>query len=214
MSPSASSRFSIAQGAFTLGCAEKDATISLTSDEAKFAPYVCDITGGAKSWPHVIVAPDLTVAQLALVKRFLTVRAAHDFRRPKRPLCKNGDLAANGVPPAWIAFVDSLENDDAFALLRAGDFLASNDMMDVACLHIARTHMQMTEDTRIGAFLNGIPLTAEEDAAAHRDNPWADVEPDMEEEAAKSRASWEAETSAGGAGGGAAGGAGGGAGDE
>jgi hypothetical protein len=77
---------------------------------------------------HTHCWPEVTAATLALVKAFLAIRVHTDFERPTRPLIAGGDLAANGVDAAWIAFVDGLTDDQAFALLRAGDALLMEDL--------------------------------------------------------------------------------------
>jgi hypothetical protein len=85
---------------------------------ALIAAHLCDV--------HCCA--EVTAATLALVKAFLAIRVHKEFKRPKRPLIAGGDLAANGVDAEWIAFVDGLSDDQAFALLRAGDALLMEDL--------------------------------------------------------------------------------------
>jgi hypothetical protein len=79
---------------------------------------------------------------LTRVVEFLTHRAENPFTRPKKPLRDRTSLAKNNLEEWYATFIEGLDMKDVFDLLRAGDFLRIEDLMDLAAARIARQYLR------------------------------------------------------------------------
>lgn len=79
---------------------------------------------------------------LTRVVEFLAHRAENPFTRPKKPLRDRTSLAKNNLEEWYATFIEGLDMKDVFDLLRAGDFLRIEDLMDLAAARIARQYLR------------------------------------------------------------------------
>lgn len=109
-----------------------------------------DILGDAPTEGEVDV-PAVAGATLEKVKNFLALRVAGPMGEIKKPLRDKTDLTKSGLTEAFAAWATALSSDDAFELIRAGDFLKIEDLTNIAAARIAQVYLRECRLLRLQA---------------------------------------------------------------
>jgi hypothetical protein len=148
--------------------------------------YAHDYVGEGSAEVEAIPVNTISGSTLALVKEFVAHRATHPFPEIEQPLENRGDISkslkdAEGGAPNWyrefIARCGPGGKTEAwFDLLRAGEFLIIDDLMNLASIAIATKYLSFSEEK--AASLMPVPKETEE-SRIKKTMAWAEEEPKL-----------------------------------